>query len=127
MNRILGNPYVLGGVALLFLSLLATTLYYRGNSIAAEAESARLTEQNRSLIATNAQNARNVERLLDQADISNKLQAELAEKLKEVAAATEDARRTIKEIRSNDPKADEYLGTDIPDSLLSVVNRPARH
>ncbi|SON55548.1 hypothetical protein HDIA_2007 [Hartmannibacter diazotrophicus] len=107
-------------------ALVAAIFFYRGEAIRADAARATLAAQNETLTSVNAQNARNVERMLDQAEATNRLLGDLTKQQQDIAADTAAARKTIEEIRGHDAAADEYLRTLIPDGLRAAVNRPAR-
>lgn len=117
-------PWILVAIA------IGAALLFRGDKIKAEgdreAERAlrRAAEANLATAEeTNAANARNIERMLIQAQETDRLIADLIETQQTIAASLEETRNDIATIQESDPVARAWADEPIPDSLLGTLNR----
>lgn len=120
------NPYVIGGVALLFLSLLVGLLYYRGNAIEAVAAQKHLEAQLDTALTVNKHNDETIGRLRASNAITDRLTAENAAMLGTILQKVTDTNTDVAELGKTNEDVRNYLAGIIPDSLQRVLNKPRR-
>lgn len=120
------NPYVIGGVALVILSLIAGLLYYRGNSIEAIAAQKHLEAQLDTLVTVNKHNEETIGRLRASNAITDRLTAENAKVLGVILQKVTDTNTDVAELGKTNEDVRNYLAGIIPDSLQRVLNKPRR-
>lgn len=120
------NLYVLGGVALLVMSLLAGLLYYRGNAIDAVAVQKHIEAQLDIALTVNRHNEETIGRLRASNAITDRLTAENAKVLGFILQKVTDTNTDIAELGKTNEDVRNYLAGAIPGSLQRVLNKPRR-
>lgn len=127
------SSYLLAGMAILALVAGLYGAIERSRRLGAEIETTRLMaevqakEADLKLAAeTNAANARNVERMLEQAAEDQRIQADLAGRLADITASLDETRAQISDLEANDATVRDYLAGLLPPGLFPLVNKPAR-
>lgn len=106
-----------GLLALAFLGLFATAAVYRGNAIAAEAETARVQANLDKAVDANAVSTDTIARMQKQDAANDKIAADLAVKLAAANTALIEKTTARAALKGKDENARNYLDTPVPDSV----------
>ncbi len=106
-----------GLVLLAFLGLFATAAVYRGNAIAAEAETARVQANLDKAVDANTVSTATIDRMQKQDAANDKISADLALKLAAANTALIDKTTARADLKGKDENARAYLDTPVPDSV----------
>jgi TolA-binding protein len=124
--------YLAGGMALVAAIAVAWGAFERAGRLGAEKEVAVVSGQLESAVqaigtleSTNRQLNRNIDRLLEQQVADQKLAADLARRVGDIAATVESARADIEELKLNDQESRDYLGVRVPGGVRQLLNKPA--
>ncbi|TIN41411.1 MAG: hypothetical protein E5Y10_22990 [Mesorhizobium sp.] len=111
-------------IAIIILGLATTAFWYRGNAIAAEAEAAQARLDLATAKAVNKANEEALGRLKAQQEHDADLAARLAEQLAETNDALNTANDERRKAERENEDARKFLGLRIPDSLRGVPVSP---
>lgn len=111
-----------GLVLLAFLGLFATAAVYRGNAIAAEAETARLQANLDKAVDANTVSTATIERMQKQDAANDKIAADLALKLAAANAALIETTTARADLKGKDENVRSYLDAPVPDSLRRLYD-----
>lgn len=108
-------------IRIAFLALLAaaiaTALWYRGQSIKAQSESAQLRADLATAESVNKQNQATIAVLRDDLRVSNALAADLAEQVEQIDKERDALNDELNALRDSDAAVKEYLETPVPEAL----------
>ncbi|MER9003349.1 hypothetical protein NKI15_06930 [Mesorhizobium sp. M0862] len=106
-----------GLVLLAFASLFGAAAWYRGNAIAAEAETARVQANLDKAVDANTVSAATIDRMQKQDAANDAITAAVMQKLT-AANAELNAQGTARaDLKGKDETARSYLNTPVPDSV----------
>ncbi|QKC90016.1 hypothetical protein EB230_17575 [Mesorhizobium sp. NZP2234] len=104
-------------LAVAFLGLFGAAAVYRGNAIAAEAETARVQGNLDRAVDANAVSTDTIARMQKQDAANDKIAADLALKLAAANSALIDKTTARADLKGKDENARAYLNTPVPDSV----------
>ncbi|TJW86296.1 MAG: hypothetical protein E5V92_14400 [Mesorhizobium sp.] len=107
-------------VLLAFLALFGAAAWYRGNAIAAEAETARVQANLDKAVDANKVSADTIDRMQKQDALNDKISAELMQKLAAANTALTEKTTARADLKGKDETARSYLDTPVPDSVRKL-------
>jgi LysB family phage lysis regulatory protein len=111
-------PYVL------IAALAAILLWYRGESIAAQAEAAQARKETAQAVEANKSQDETIKRLTARRIADEALLTELGSAVARINAHTETMRAEITKLERNNEEIRAYLAGTIPDELRRLLNIP---
>lgn len=124
LARLLGNPWVLGGLGAVFAGLFIVVLYYRGEAISAEAERDAIKIErdaaHREIARQNDYIAK-VDKLRDTTDA---IIAKLFNEIADINKQAEETSESIRDLEKTDEEVRQLLERALPDALKRLLNRP---
>lgn len=111
-------------VLIAFLAIGGYAYKKRGDAIAAEAETARVTSQLAIAVAANEENKKAVAELQAQRAKDDTAAAELQDSLDAANNSALLLAQKIAALRNGDPDVDTFLDTPIPPAYLGVYRNP---
>lgn len=114
---------ILGGVALAFVALAATAFYYRGNSIAAEAEAARARADLVVAASANAEAVKTIDALQEQARTDGRLIASWVDEMRKINEAVKAQDIALDELGKANAGVLRFLDDAVPADLCRLYNR----
>lgn len=114
---------IFGLIALAFASLAATTFYYRGNAISAQAEAAQARANLAVAEDANKAQQETIGRLRASEAANAKNVADLIDELAAISAKMDEANDAIQALEKKNADVAAYLGAAVPDALRQLLNR----
>ncbi len=120
LTKLLGNPWILGGVAIACLALAGTAGWYawdadggRARADAAVVEQGRIQAKLDTALAVNAENIKTIEKIKERAAAADKLAMELQDQLDASNETALAFAEKIAALRKN-PDVQNFLDLDLP-------------
>lgn len=107
-------------VVVILTAAILVAKYERDRAGEAEARNAQLDEQLKAANAVNAEQAQSISRLASQIEIDAQASRDLAARLTEIQAKTDETRQALQDLRDNEPDARTFLDLPVPDSIKRV-------
>lgn len=121
------RAYLIGGVALAFLALLAGLLWFRAEAASAAAERDQARSDVKTAVAVNASQQAVMDRLTEYRKVDDKLLTDLQGRLGEIASSAGAATSAIRELEKTSADVKTYLATPVPADLKRMLDgRSAR-
>lgn len=116
---------IAAGILIVMLGLAAGLFYYRGESIAAKAETAKTRAALTTAIEVNTDNEKTITALQNAQAKGEQLAAALAAEVDAANQTTLGIAKSLAELRSKDADVDAYLKQPVPPALRSLYDHAA--
>ncbi|RWF64948.1 hypothetical protein [Mesorhizobium sp.] len=109
-------------VLLAFLALFGAAAWYRGDAIAAKAETARVQANLDKAVEANKVSADTIDRMQKQDALNDKISAELMQKLAAANTALTEKTTARADLKGSNETVRSYLDTPVPDDLRRLYH-----
>ncbi|TIV59982.1 hypothetical protein [Mesorhizobium sp.] len=109
-------------VLLAFLALFGAAAWYRGDAIAAKAETARVQANLDKAVEANKVSADTIDRMQKQDALNDKISAELMQKLAAANTALTEKTTARADLKGSNETVRSYLDTPVPDDLRRLYD-----
>lgn len=113
-------------ILIVILGLAMTAFWYRGNAIAARAETAQARADLQTAVAVNKANEAAVARLKADKEASDKLAADLADEIDAANTSTLTMAKALADLRAQNVEVDTFLKLALPPALRGMYDHAAK-
>lgn len=118
------NLYTILGAFLILSLVSGAALYYRGNSIEADARAAAIAAQLDRVIATNELQQKAIDNLVDIRNVVNEISANLNDEFDQINKQFTDSNQALSDLKESDPDAKSFLRQSIPSGVDRLHVKP---
>ena len=114
---------ILAAVAIAFLSLGGTALWYRSEAISAAADAAQARADLSTAVAANKAQEETIGRLRASAEANDRIVAKMADDVASINSAITETSESVRDLEKSNEDVRTYLGTRIPAGLDRLLDQ----
>jgi LysB family phage lysis regulatory protein len=114
---------IAAALAIAFLSLVGTALWFRGQAISAAADATQARADLGTAIAANKAQEETIGRLRASAEANDRIVAEMADRLAAINEAVTENNAARNSLKDSDENVRSYLDTPVPDALRRLYDK----